>query len=344
MKKTLFIALLLGGCADVSQAPEPKIPTQIEGLELKFIETDIDGAMISINFLNESVGFISGHDGSIYKTTDAAENWRKVSTDTSLPINSMFFVTREKGWAVGGENGCSGNNCTPRPPVILKTTDSGETWNSISLNLSKAVELNSVWFVNNDLGFAVGFDMILRTTNGGDTWTESILHDLPGIMKSVRFFDDKNGLITGTRGISIRTNDGGDNWYVSSPFPDSGVNSLTLTNNIAFSAGYETLHRSTDFGATWNELPAIVQDPYPHTNSLNFVSGTRGFALGSGYWSGGDFGHNTASIFYTDDGGSTWKGSIDVHEIEEISSSSFPTPDVGYGLSLYGNIVKITVN
>jgi photosystem II stability/assembly factor-like uncharacterized protein len=205
--------------------------------------------------------------------------------------------------------------------------------------MSQRTNLTSVRFVNDHLGFAVGDHMILRTVDGGDTWMETIIEDLPALMKSVQFFDDKHGVITGTMGILVRTEDGGDTWNAATPFPQMGQNSLSVTSGIAFSAGYTSMHRSTDFGKTWNPVPLATEN----IRTVSFATETWGIAFGTGNWSGGDMGYSRGSLYYTTDGAATWKGSSDIKETKTIFSSTFPSGSVGYALAAGGIVVKVTV-
>ena len=56
----------------------------------------------------------------------------------------------------------------PNAGTILKTTDGGTNW----ITNDTIPQLESVYFVNADAGYAVGsWGPVLKTTNGGTSWT-----------------------------------------------------------------------------------------------------------------------------------------------------------------------------
>ena len=124
---------------------------------------------------------------------------------------------------------------------------------------------------------------------------------------------------------------------LSNPFPSFGANTLAVVNdNLVYSAGYSTIHKSTDFGNTWIELPSHPLDIY----KLVFKTADIGYAFGRGQYSGGDFGTNYGSIYYTEDGGNTWSGCDTIHQIGLIEAASFPLTNIGYAVSNY-TVIKI---
>jgi len=83
----------------------------------------------------------------------------------TLPItgtyNSLFFTSNSTGYIAGQfEVGSL--------PLIMKTTDVGITWEKQVL--TEVGILNSIFFVNDDVGFACGrVGLMLKTTSGGVT-------------------------------------------------------------------------------------------------------------------------------------------------------------------------------
>jgi len=105
-----------------------------------------------IKFINDSVGFILGFEdqrywgtGNIFKTTDGGLNWQK--TDSfNIPLNKMFFVNDSVGWVVGGYELLSEPNLSLTLQegtnlIILKTTNTGESWEVQLFGDDKLVKL-----------------------------------------------------------------------------------------------------------------------------------------------------------------------------------------------------------
>ena len=122
----------------------------------------------SICFPYTDVGYAIGgkkdyqDDDIIIKTTDGGMNWTRM--DSGFSFQKLYFVNVNVGYMISGEN----------PTVkafIYKTINGGESWTNQST--ANVKHLFSIFFVNEDLGFAVGRDVdnrinIIKTKNGGD--------------------------------------------------------------------------------------------------------------------------------------------------------------------------------
>jgi photosystem II stability/assembly factor-like uncharacterized protein len=163
-------------------------------------------------------------------------HWQNPNKKTTL-FCELQFVNSSTGFACG------------QGGIMLKTTDAGVNWQSVTLpsdgmvlnlfflneskgwyigfqentlykttnggeswNLVSSLSpryVNKVWFLNDTIGFATGYYYLLRTTNGGLTWDEDQFCLMPG---SLHFIDNNIGLIAARGAIQI-TPDGGQNWY-----------------------------------------------------------------------------------------------------------------------------------
>lgn len=150
--------------------------------------------LYSVDFVDPQFGFTVGGRDSIkfLKTTDGGLNWIEKSTLTNYmatPIlNCVEFIDMSTGW-IGGEGQFLNHS-----GYIGKTTDGGETWNSIMVyspiddedSLSNEHEtdllanvqrgIRSIYFKDSLNGFAVGgsydgwWRRIFATTDAGLTW------------------------------------------------------------------------------------------------------------------------------------------------------------------------------
>ncbi|MBI3258405.1 MAG: hypothetical protein HYZ54_02825 [Ignavibacteriae bacterium] len=339
MKNLLLLLVITSFIVSCSDNPPTQIDSKvenviIEGLDLTFYKPDIKDGLTSIFFVNENIGYIGGYDGAMYKTTNGGNSWITLKTNTLLPLFDIYFLNVNEGFAVGGQDACSGTGCIPEGAIIIHTSDGGQNWNRVPLSLSQKIELNSVYFANNSTGFAVGGKSFLSTKDKGVTWHETKLEYTGGQMLDVKFSDVNNGLITGVWGMILKTTNGGIDWNSSNPFLQSGGHTFGLVDkNVIYIAGSTQIAKSTDFGSSWMNLPNAPTN----IHKLVFTSKTTGYAFGLGQYSGGDFGNYYGSIYYTADGGTTWKGSNMITDVRGIYEASFPNPNVGFALS--GSVV-----
>ena len=95
---------------------------------------------------------------------------------------------------------------------ILLSQD-GQSWTQAQVPVQ--ANLNSVYFINPQQGWAVGHDAtILVTADGGASW--QLQHYSPETDKplfDIYFADAKKGIAVGAYGIFYRTDDGGESWH-----------------------------------------------------------------------------------------------------------------------------------
>jgi photosystem II stability/assembly factor-like uncharacterized protein len=101
-----------------------------------------------------------GNGSKILKTMDGGNNWQVIDPGITQELLSISFPTPQVGYISAFHDNFSS--------VLLKTTDSGLTWNKVPVPYAYA--LNAVCFPNGvDTGYIVGTlsGAILRTINGG---------------------------------------------------------------------------------------------------------------------------------------------------------------------------------
>ena len=160
----------------------------------------------SVYFSDADFGWIAGGEGVILSTTNGGANWIRQSSGTDAWLASVHFKSRDKGWVAGKDeilnttNGGAnwtgqiiGGFITELMSVFfidvntgwivghdyfqtyykaLKTTNGGTNWinqQGISYN-----DLNSVYFINDSIGWIAGYREILKTTNGGINWVKQL--------------------------------------------------------------------------------------------------------------------------------------------------------------------------
>ncbi|MGH1487682.1 MAG: YCF48-related protein [Cellvibrionaceae bacterium] len=232
----------------------------------------------AIQFVNDSLGFIVGDNGTILKTTNGGQTWQKIDTNTTRKLNAVTTDSSgQRIWAVGdsgtilysSSNGDrwqqqnSGVNNTFASVVwtsreqawvagllgaILYTNDSGVTWQRQSSNTG--AWLQSLFFLEGaQQGWAVGYGVagdgvILTTKNQGQTWDIQYQQaDSP--FKSIVFSaDGQQGWAVLGNGDILYTTDSGNNWQVT-VFPEKNSTAL---NNIVFSSNTKRLWTVGDAG------------------------------------------------------------------------------------------------
>ena len=167
--------------------------------------------LFSVYFINENTGWSVGGPSSpkIIKTTNGGTNWLTQSTTAGTPLYSVKFADANTGWAVSGYLGGE---------TIIKTTNGGDLWlsqssgdtrylrecfvkNSLTMiavgqggkiitttnggnnfivqSTGSSIELWSVRFASDTVGYAIGDNVVLKTTNGGVTFISNVQNTYP---------------------------------------------------------------------------------------------------------------------------------------------------------------------
>jgi photosystem II stability/assembly factor-like uncharacterized protein len=172
---------------------------------------------INCCFANNSNGFILYGYGyrrirssKLYQTLDGGDNWFENSRSIGeelLTITNIIFVNEQIGYFSGGEE-------------IDKTLNGGESWEVMWKDTTTLLDFNSIYFINESTGWAIGeCGLIMKYTDLG-TW-EKIASgtDLP--LNKVFFSDNNTGWIAGgfSHGnddfhpVLLKTETGGQSWF-----------------------------------------------------------------------------------------------------------------------------------
>lgn len=167
--------------------------------------------LYAVYFINADTGIVVGKigwmypNGIIFKTTNGGTNWVNTYTCgvTYASLSSICFINTEQGFVVGLNN--SG--------YLVRTADGGNGWTGNYINIAQG--LSSCYFLNENIGYAVGWDyynksLILKTTNGGIEWTSQYNGSISNwYLTSVYFIDENIGYVVGDSGTILKTTNGG---------------------------------------------------------------------------------------------------------------------------------------
>ncbi len=172
-----------------------------------------DDSLLGVHFVSASQGCVVGclhgytravpqNGGRISITSDGGRTWRRAVIPAGTDIlNDVHFVSATLGWAAG------------RGGTVLVTSDGGQSWTRQRTNTT--AELRGVFFVNDNLGWAVGGSaesaIVIATQDGGETWTRQS-PPADAQLQNVHFVDAANGWAVGNGGIVLATQDGGTTW------------------------------------------------------------------------------------------------------------------------------------
>jgi len=171
-------------------------------------------------------------------------------------------------------------------------------------------DLSDVWFVDNQIGWAVGAGITLKTTNGGRDW---VARAPSGGGSAITFRNPLDGWIL-TGSTLTRTSDGGQTWTSTS---HGGDRLFFLDDQTIRIAGSGSSHFSNDGGGTWQSREAA--------SALAFVTGDIGWR-----------GRSNGGISYTNSGGAWWADQVIPDGIGTVIDLRFANPSEGQALTRTG--------
>jgi photosystem II stability/assembly factor-like uncharacterized protein len=124
-------------------------------------------------------------------------DWEWQYSTTTEDLNDVHFINHDKGLAVGN-NG-----------IIINTTDGGKTWYQRDSRVNQ--KLRKIQYLNEDLGWVVGDQVMLFTEDGGLSWSkysQTFILDIYCLF----FIDERNGWVCGSDNIILKTDNGGASW------------------------------------------------------------------------------------------------------------------------------------
>ncbi len=307
-------------------------------------------ALDAVDSLNAIVSVNAGN--YLYRTTDGGNNWFGLNwkTYTSDEPEDISMPDNQNIWAA------------TRTGKILNSTDNGSTWNQQFSDPTKtnfmnyvrmfdnkngiamgdapaAPVLNSVFFINTSIGWAVGYDfsnvqgIILKTTDNGITWIKKN-SGITEPLHSIFFINENIGWVVGDFNSIIKTTDGGENWAPQQIPNYSAFNSIFFTDeNNGYSIGSNVFLKTTNGGANWFKLTGFDRSSL---NKIYFVNKDTGWAAGY------IFNNSIGSIIIkTTDGGNSWAQQT-TQTTSGLTSIYFNDINNGWASGWDGTILKTT--
>ncbi len=210
----------------------------------------------NIEFLDENIGFLGTLNQKFYKTIDGGTTWTLVTNITPNPqaICGLDCV---------GTSTVYGCGAYFTPAHIIKSTDSGNTWQFIDMS-AYADALVDINFINENVGFVSGGNatggVILKTTDGGVTWTQLLNTGTNGdYVWKLQFLNSNNNVLFGSIesappniGRLAKSIDGGQNWTLHTA-PENMIQAVGfLDENHGWMGGHTTgFYETFNGGASW---------------------------------------------------------------------------------------------
>ncbi|WP_394673661.1 WD40/YVTN/BNR-like repeat-containing protein [Limnobacter sp.] len=227
--------------------------------------------LTGVQFVNEPLAFVVGHDGVVLKSTDAGATWAKVFD--GIKANEQVVAAAKKKMedmqsrydAASPADQDKMNEALEAATFAFEDAEAGARF-------GPARPMLDVWFKDSNTGWVVGsYGQIFETNDSGSTWTLIANRlDNPDFRHYNGLYGDETGLllIAGEAGRVYISNDFGVNWTRS----ETGYNghfygTVVLRNEqgqpIVFAYGFGgNVYRLGAGAAAWWQLKSPSKESF----------------------------------------------------------------------------------
>lgn len=188
-------------------------------------------------------------------------------------------------------------------------------------------KVNSVFFLDEDVGWAVGNNGSTYYTNdSGKTW-ESNYTNTDEDLFSVYFVSKTEGWAVGSNGLLLTTNNGGKDWsrHLISDENLQDIFFVNSKNGWIVSQYGGTIYTTKDGGKTWSKQ---FKNSEEYFKAVYFINEKEGWVVGSG------------GVFHTTNAGQSWQKQQIVGENFILNSIDFTNNNLGVIVGKNGIILK----
>lgn len=241
-----------------------------------------------------------------------------------FPPNPKLPVLKSTRFFDGMKGLACGYKTNPIEGVIIKTSNSGTTWDTVLIDNNTSVE--KIALLNNSTAIAVAKPInsttskAFKTVDGGQTWNSISFPN--SSFSSVHFANQTIGLITDINGTVYRSLNSGNTWQTTATISDTLKEVFALSPNKVFIISNRYLYSSNDGGVSWANLYFNSE----YLIDITFFDNTTGYILafnGSGI-------PDDLYIYKTIDGGNSWNKVSTLLSQLIHSSIYFSTVNKGY--------------
>ena len=235
-----------------------------------------EGATLySAYFFNLNTGFVVGANnyssysgdctgGGVYKTTNGGLTFDSVPGfryDKPIYYYKIIFISNNIGYIAGNywENGVY-------YPMIYRTNDGGQTWNSIGQNITtQQVKARGIYAWDSlNVIVCANFGEVYKSTDAGLTWNVYITGNSVDLTQ-IKFIDANTGFTCGGSSALRMTSNGGVNWTALANVPNSNNYDMNIINSngtsIYLTGNNYYLFRTTNLGTSWDTIKMYQTNP-----------------------------------------------------------------------------------
>ena len=241
----------------------------------QIVTLDSRSSFRALHILSDKNIWVSGSNGSLLVSYDGGKHWKNTCPILykNFDFRGIFAINKNTILAMSSGNAEDGK------AILLKTTNSGESWNKVYESKEKGVFFDAIKFIDAKTGFVLGDAIdskpyLLKTMDSGNSWFRIENKNFPDILKGEASFAASNSCLS------------------------------TYKKNVWFNT-QNRIFQSTNKGKTWK----VTETPFESGNSkgifgIYFKNELEGIAVGGDYK---DTLTSNLQTAFTINGAKTWE-------------------------------------
>ncbi len=278
---------------------------------------------------------ISEVGGAFVKSTNNGVNW---SVSNILPVKDSVYYSALSMYSTNVNNiyilySTGKIFAYTNRFFIMKSTNAGNTWDSIFIADRFRNDINKIVFINNSTGYCYtskdnGYG-IYKTTNSGINWEVYRINSTNDSLQSLFFLNENTGWIGGyENNYYYKTTDAGSTWLqLTVSVFDIFYKPYFINENTGWYVSGSKIRKTTNGGINFLTIgnPLFTIDDYAFTDE------NTGWCLSSG------------EIYTTSNSGADWIKTYNYNSTGVlVNSVKFLNDSTGISAGKYGGILKTT--
>ena len=223
-------------------------------------------------FVDENIGYAVGYK-TVIKSVNGGKDWINLNFGYDVDLLSVYFTDADTGY-IGGFS----NSRSSEYGRIYKTTDGGLTWNINFLSGNSSSAVHSLFFINQDTGYAITTTSFLQTYDGTGWYDDNWF----GGLTSMCFPNDSIGYFVGSHwpigGEIWRISDGGSTLTSQNPGAEVMLYSVDFPDpDVGYVVGWGGTILKTNTGSP----PQLLLKVEPSERNVSQLSGSTYFIVSS---------------------------------------------------------------
>ena len=260
----------------------------------------------------------------IIKSTNGGINWFSISTNIYGRMSNLQLLNSGLMYGVSTYNYSTTS--------LVRSTNGGLNWDSIYTFGPIEIRKGIFCFINDSVGYSLGYYKLSKTTNGGSNW-DPVYEDSTLFLDYLMFVNENQGFLVKNVANLFKTKDGGVSWNSIGYY---GVKDMIFENE---NTGYmiETgdssyFRKTTDGGDSWeSKFSHLVPNTGRKFIDLEKVNNTFYIAAES-----------RSGMFKSADGGNNWQNISKYESDTYCNSVDFINSQTGFIGGYHTGILQTT--